>query len=244
MYYEVHGDRGTPLVMLHGAFSAIATSFGSILPGLAATRTVFGFELQGHGRTADIDRPLSVAAFADDVAKAIKALGYERVDVLGYSLGCAVAINLINTHPELVRRFGIDLGNLPTRRYTARSDGWAGRDETRNDAWFDVARGVFAHRAAAGRLLPALREEDGNGSGAQGLAARIDLRHQIPDASDRWRRGPRPAHVPSELAIITGASHVTVVFQGDVLVKVISRLLDKDLEPEVIELQDSFTASY
>ena len=104
MYYEVHGDGGTPLVLIHGVFSAIGTSFSAILPGLAVTRTVVGLELQGHGRTADIERPMSIPAFADDVAKAIAALGYERVDVLGYSLGAAVALNLVNTYPQLVRR--------------------------------------------------------------------------------------------------------------------------------------------
>src|SRR5688572_25873788 len=87
MYYEVHGRGGSPLVLVHGAFSAISTSFNAILPGLAANRTVIGLELQGHGRTADIDRAMNISAFADDVAKAINALGYKQVDVLGYSLG-------------------------------------------------------------------------------------------------------------------------------------------------------------
>src|SRR3954451_12036837 len=60
MYYEIHGTGGHPLVLLHGAFSAIGTSFDAILPGLAKTRQVIAFELQAHGRTADIDRPLSI----------------------------------------------------------------------------------------------------------------------------------------------------------------------------------------
>src|SRR3712207_8350391 len=59
MYYEIHGT-GQPLVLLHGAFSAIGTSFGALLPELATTRQVIAVELQGHGRTADIDRPLSL----------------------------------------------------------------------------------------------------------------------------------------------------------------------------------------
>ena len=63
MYYEIHGE-GQPLVLLHGAFSAIGTSFGQLLPGLAEGRTVVAFELQGHGRTADIDRPLSYEAMS------------------------------------------------------------------------------------------------------------------------------------------------------------------------------------
>src|SRR5829696_1738768 len=67
MYYEIHGE-GQPLVLLHGAFSAIGTSFGALLPELAKSRQVIAFELQAHGRTADIDRPLSIEQLADDVA--------------------------------------------------------------------------------------------------------------------------------------------------------------------------------
>ena len=69
MYYEIHGT-GQPLVLLHGAFSAIGTSFGQLLPALAEGRQVVAFELQGHGRTADIDRPLTLEGLADDVAAA------------------------------------------------------------------------------------------------------------------------------------------------------------------------------
>src|SRR5215218_5599029 len=82
MYYEIHGT-GQPLVLLHGAFSAIGTSFGALLPGLAETRQVIGFELQAHGRTADIDRPLSMEFMADDVAAAIQELGLEAADLFG-----------------------------------------------------------------------------------------------------------------------------------------------------------------
>ena len=70
MYYESHGEGGTPLILIHGAFSAIGTSFGLLLPELSRTRQVVGLELQGHGHTADIDRPLSMESMADDVAEA------------------------------------------------------------------------------------------------------------------------------------------------------------------------------
>ena len=71
MYYEIHGT-GQPLVLIHGAFSAIGTSFGKLLPELAKTRQVIGLELQAHGHTADIDRPLRLESMADDVAAAIE----------------------------------------------------------------------------------------------------------------------------------------------------------------------------
>ena len=86
MYYEIHGT-GQPLVLLHGAFSAIGTSFGALLPGLARTRQVIGVELQGHGRTADIDRPLSLEQMADDVAALLQHLGIPQADIFGYSMG-------------------------------------------------------------------------------------------------------------------------------------------------------------
>src|SRR6476661_1365572 len=80
MYYEIHGT-GQPLVLLHGAFSAIGTSFGQVLPGLAQGRQIVAVELQGHGRTADIDRPLTLEGMADDVAAAIDQLGIEPADI-------------------------------------------------------------------------------------------------------------------------------------------------------------------
>src|SRR5262245_46260052 len=94
MYYEIHG-AGQPLVLLHGAFSAIGTSFGKILPDLAKTRQVIAFELQAHGRTADVDRPLTIEGMAEDVAAALQQLGVERADVLGYSMGSDVALHLV-----------------------------------------------------------------------------------------------------------------------------------------------------
>jgi pimeloyl-ACP methyl ester carboxylesterase len=103
MYYEIHGT-GKPLVLLHGAFSAIGTSFGRVLPGLAESRQVVAFELQGHGRTADIDRPLTLEGMAEDVVAALKELGIERADFFGYSNGAAVALRLVIRHPDLVRK--------------------------------------------------------------------------------------------------------------------------------------------
>ena len=103
MYYEIHGT-GKPLVLLHGAFSAIGTSFGKVLPSLAQTRQVIAFELQGHGHTADIGRPLSVEQMADDVADALRYLGIERADLFGYSMGAGVALQVVIRHPGVVRK--------------------------------------------------------------------------------------------------------------------------------------------
>ncbi len=103
MYYEIHGS-GQPLVLLHGAFSAIGTSFDALLPELAKTRQVVALELQAHGRTADIDRPLTIEQMADDVAAALKELGIEQADLFGYSMGAFVALHAVLRHPEVVRK--------------------------------------------------------------------------------------------------------------------------------------------
>lgn len=104
MYYEIHGTGKTPLVLLHGAFSAIGSSFGALLPGLANGRQVIGFELQAHGHTADIDRPLSLEQMADDTAAALDYLGIKQADVLGYSMGATVALRVVLRHPKVVRK--------------------------------------------------------------------------------------------------------------------------------------------
>src|SRR5215208_3277528 len=89
LYYEVHG-AGDPLILLHGGVGAIEM-FGEVLPLLAEGRQVVGVDLQAHGRTADIDRPMTFEVLADEVAALIEHLGFSEADVMGYSLGGGVA---------------------------------------------------------------------------------------------------------------------------------------------------------
>lgn len=102
MYYEVHG-AGEPLVLIHGGVVGISM-FGNNVTALAKTRRVVAVELQGHAHTADIDRPFSFEAMADDVAALIKYLNLVRVDVMGYSVGGGVALQTVIRHPQVVRR--------------------------------------------------------------------------------------------------------------------------------------------
>jgi pimeloyl-ACP methyl ester carboxylesterase len=102
MYYEVHGT-GRPLLLLHGAYMTVDT-MGPILPGLAETRQVIAAEMQGHGRTADIDRPITYEHMADDVAALIRHLGLDHPDVFGFSMGGAIALQLAIRHPGLARK--------------------------------------------------------------------------------------------------------------------------------------------
>jgi len=112
LYYEIHGT-GAPLILLHGGLGAISM-FGPNLPALAKGRQVIAVDLQGHGRMADIDRPLSPELMADDIAALIKHLKLERPDLMGFSLGGGVALLTAIKHPELVGRLVVV--STPIRR--------------------------------------------------------------------------------------------------------------------------------
>jgi pimeloyl-ACP methyl ester carboxylesterase len=103
MYYEVHGS-GDPVVLLHGAFMTITNNWTGWIGELSKTRKVIAVELQGHGRTADIDRDISSANLADDVAALLDHLKVPRADVIGYSMGGGVAMQCAIRHPEKVRK--------------------------------------------------------------------------------------------------------------------------------------------
>lgn len=102
MYYEVSGE-GDPLVVLHGAYMNIP-SMGEIIPRLAETHRVYALEFQGHGRTNDIVRPITYQNLADDVAGFMDAVGIEKADVFGYSMGAITGLRLAIDHPDKVDR--------------------------------------------------------------------------------------------------------------------------------------------
>src|ERR671918_1367113 len=104
MYYEIHGSGGTPLLLLHGGLFNIDLQFGEVLPALAQTRQVIATDFQAHGRTGDIDRPLTTADLASDVVGLLEHLGTRQVDVFGFSVGGAVALYLAIKHPQLLRK--------------------------------------------------------------------------------------------------------------------------------------------
>jgi pimeloyl-ACP methyl ester carboxylesterase len=104
MYYELHGSGGIPLLLLHGGLFNIDLQFGQLMPGLAATRKVIAADFQGHGRTGDIDRPLTSAGLASDVVDLLGHLDIAQADVFGFSVGGVVALHLAINHPELVRK--------------------------------------------------------------------------------------------------------------------------------------------
>jgi pimeloyl-ACP methyl ester carboxylesterase len=112
VYFEDHG-AGTPLVLLHGGMLTLDLSFGALIPLLTPHRRLIPIELQGHGRTADVDREITLANQADDVVGVLDHLGLERADVLGFSWGGLVALETALRHPDRVDR--LVLGAVHTR---------------------------------------------------------------------------------------------------------------------------------
>jgi pimeloyl-ACP methyl ester carboxylesterase len=246
MYYEIHGS-GQPLVLLHGAFSAIGTSFGQVLPALAKTRQVVAFELQGHGRTADIDRPLSLEGMAEDVAAALKKLGMESADVFGYSSGAAVALRLAISHPDQVRKLV-----LASVTYTL--DGvhpglMEGLGEMKPEMMFgspwheeymriaphpENFATLFAKKTQMDREIKDLPAEAIQAIKAPTLLIIGDSDLVRPEHAVEMFRllgggvfGDTPAGLPnSQLAVLPGTSHVTVVDRADLLLAIIPPFLD------------------
>ena len=106
MYYEIHGE-GMPLVLIHGGGSTIQTTFGRVLHQFAKTHKVIAVEMQAHGRTGDIDRPLSFTQDADDIAALLKVLKIEKADIFGFSNGASTTLELAIRHPDVVNKIVI-----------------------------------------------------------------------------------------------------------------------------------------
>jgi pimeloyl-ACP methyl ester carboxylesterase len=250
MYYEIHGEGGIPLVLLHGAFSAIGTSFGQLLPELAKTRQIIAFEMQAHGHTVDIDRPLSMESMADDVAAALKQLGVKKVDILGYSMGAGVALRFTIQHPKLVRKLvfapaaynlaGVHpglmegLGEMKPEMMFGSS--W--HDEYMRIAPRpeDFAR-FFAKKTQMDKETKDLPDEAIAGIKTPTLIIIGDSDLTRPEHAVEMFRllgggvfGDTPAGLPnSQLAILPGTSHVSLASRTDLLVPIISQFLDKPM---------------
>jgi pimeloyl-ACP methyl ester carboxylesterase len=254
MYYEIHGT-GQPLVLLHGAFSAIGTSFGRLLPGLAETRQVIAFELQAHGRTADIDRPLTLEGMADDVAAAIDQLAVRPADVFGYSTGAAVGLHLVLRHPDVVRKLV-----LASVSYTM-AGVHPGLMEGLGEMTPEMMHGspwhqeylriaprpedfpkLFAKKSQMDQQIKDLPAEAISAIKAPTLLIIGDSDLVRPEHAVEMFRllgggvfGDAPAGLPdAQLAILPGTSHVTVVNRADLLVPMITSFLDAPMTKDQV----------
>lgn len=246
MYYEIHGE-GQPLVLLHGAFSAIGSSFGDLLPGLAEGRKVVAFELQGHGRTADIDRPLTYGAMADDVSAAIEQMGLGPVDIYGYSMGAFVALLVTVRRPDLVRKL-VFMSATYTRAgvHPGLMEGLGEMtpEMMHGSEWHDEYMRIaprpedfdtlFAKKSEMDTELTDLLDEYVEAIEAPTLIVIGDSDLVRPEHAVEMFRlrgggvfGDMPPGLPaSQLAVLPGTSHVSIKSRADLLVPIVTSFLD------------------
>lgn len=238
MYYEVHGSGpGRPLVLLPGGVLTIELSFGAVLPALAEGRQVIVTELQGHGRTADIDRDMSMAAFAGDVAGLLGHLGVAQADVFGFSLGGGTALQLALDHPELVGRLIVaSVGYNSDGTHAEISDPaqWATSTRMPTAEDFGQMREAYQRVAPDPGHFDAFRTRTGQAAGSMSWTPAelgrigaptllifgdhdfITLEHAVEMA------GLIPG---AQLAVLPGATHMDVLRRADLMVPLIQGFL-------------------
>ena len=240
MYYEVHGD-GTagqpPLVLLPGGVLTIELSFGAVLPALAAGRQVIVTELQGHGRTADIDRDMSMTAFAGDVAGLLGHLGVPHADVFGFRLGGGVALQLALDYPELAGRLIVaSVGYSPDGTHAEISDPaqWATSTRMPTAEDFGQMREAYERVAPDPGHFDAFRARTGQAAGSMSWTPAelgrigaptllivgdhdfIKLEHAVEMA---WL-------IPgAQLAVLPGTTHMGIMRRTDLMIPLIQGFL-------------------
>jgi pimeloyl-ACP methyl ester carboxylesterase len=249
MYWRSIGEGGTPLVVVHGGFGLV-DMWGGLLEQLAVGRRVVAVELQGHGRTADVDRPFRYEIFGDDLAALIEHLELGQADLLGYSLGAGASLQAAIRHPQRIRRLVL-VSTVFTR------DGWfpevrAGMDQV-GSAGFEMMRqsplyAAYAAVAPDVDAFPALMDRTGDllrqpydwTEQVRGLPMPVQLVYgdadSIPVAHAAeffallggglhdagWDGAQRPA---SRLAVLPGRTHYDV-FTAPQLAPVVTDFLD------------------
>jgi pimeloyl-ACP methyl ester carboxylesterase len=246
LYYEILGT-GEPLIMLHGGFGTFEM-FSALAPALAQNHQVIGVDLYGHGHTALTDRPIRIEPMADDIAGLIDHLGLEKADLLGYSLGGAVALQTAIRHPERVNKLVVI--STPFKRTGWHPEMQIGMTALAPELFIgtplhDAYMRVAPKPEDFPRLVAEMRE---------GMSQDYDWTEQvsalrpptliISGDSD----GLPPSHaveffnllggglkdagwdgqhlIPSQLAILPGATHYNIVFRPDLLLPVLAPFLD------------------
>jgi pimeloyl-ACP methyl ester carboxylesterase len=237
MYYEIHGSNtggNPPLVLLHGGGSTIETSFGKILPGLAKNRQVIAVEQQGHGHTADIDRPFTFEQSAEDTVALLRYLKIGKADFFGYSNGGHIAFVIALRHPDVVRKLVLE--SMMVDRDGSDPDFWESFEDTKLEDMPSELREAYLRVAPHPEDLPAFfaksvqrmlnfkgwTSQDVQSISAPTLVVIGD--HDI----------VRPEHavlmyhlIPyAQLAILPDTDHMTIVKRSDWLLPMIGAFLD------------------
>jgi pimeloyl-ACP methyl ester carboxylesterase len=244
MYYEIHGT-GRPLVLLHGALMTIE-HFGNVLPSLAKTRQVIAIEQRAHGRTADIDRPFRYEQMADDTAALLRQLGVEEADIFGYSMGGGLALQIAMEHPELVRKLVVAAAAYSNDGvYPEVLDGIENLkpEDFAGSPWQEAYASVAPNPDDWPALLAKVQEMDREFEGwspeaissieaptlvVVGDADIVRPEHAV--GMFRLLGGGVPGDLGglprSQLAVLPGTTHVTLVNRADWLTSMITEFLD------------------
>ncbi len=245
MYYEVHGS-GEPVVLLHGAFMTITNNWTEWIGELAKTRKVIAVEMQGHGRTADIERDITQENLADDVAALLDHLKIPRADLIGYSMGGGVAMQCAIRHPDKVRK--VVVISSAFRRDGMAKEGLDAISKLSADAFKDSPIEIEYKKLSptpddfpkfVKRLLATAPK--GHDPGADELKATtapmffihgdadgIRLEHieemfRLKGGGTHGDLGPRSA---SRLAILPDSTHVTLMLRMAIIVPMVNDFLD------------------
>ncbi|RFM33000.1 alpha/beta fold hydrolase [Chitinophaga silvisoli] len=249
MYYEVYGE-GKPIVLLHGSFMNIAMNWSQVIPVLAKTHKVIVPEMQGHGHTKDIPRAMSCEAMADDVSALLKHLKVDSADILGYSLGGAIAFQVAVRHPEQVRR-------LVVLSATYASNGW----------WPDVEASFKTMNADIFKGSPIEQAYISYGNDPAQFSAWVKKILSIDDKPYDWTPAVKQIKAPifmiigdadgvryehalelfkakgggqtgdlhglpkSRLAILPGTTHIGMMMHTDYWIPMVNEFLASDLDP-------------
>lgn len=258
-YYEIHG-AGRPLVLLHGGFMTIPT-LQPMLGLLAAKRQVIAIELEGHGRSVDLDRPLSLRQMADDLDGLLAQLGVAQADVFGFSTGAGVALRLAIQHPARVRRLVLvsaGIGNAAF--YPSITAQWPGLTaETMKGTPMETAyKAVAPDPNRFGRLVDKMKASmlgDEPWSQAEIRAvkapallvvgdadlirpeAAVELFHLLGGALPHGGMGPLPQ---SQLAILPATTHFNIFTRRDLLLPMTHAFLDAEVLPPPQPTQPEF----
>jgi pimeloyl-ACP methyl ester carboxylesterase len=244
MYYELHGT-GRPLVLLHGALSALGTSFGKLLPFLAKNRQVVAIEQQAHGHTEDIDHPLTIKQMADDTVALLGQLNIENADFFGYSMGAGIALYIAIQYPDLVRKLVIS--SVTHNNSGIRPELLAGMENLKPEnlavtPWQEEYASISPNPEDWPTLvdkvkqlslhIPDLPAEAVQSIKAPTLVIIGDSDIVRPEHAVEVFRllGGVPENIASlsqsQLAVLSGATHVSVVDRSDWLIQMILEFLD------------------